>query len=102
MADEAKEDNTNGNGDIKILRKEPLKSIWAFVRLVDHLAKSMKVKLALAFGNMVICDRYIFDTFVDAGCNWNKNFSETSKRIVERLVPKPGWFIENGQTSDRC
>jgi len=83
-------EHTNGNRDIEtLLGKEPLKSMWAYVRLADHLAKSLKVKLALAFGNMVICDRYIFDTFVDAKCNWGKNFSEALKRTVERLAPKP-------------
>jgi thymidylate kinase len=83
-------EHTNGSRGIEtLLRKEPLKSIWAYVLLADHLAKSMKVKLALAFGNMVICDRYIFDTFVDVKCDLGKNLSEALKKTVERLAPKP-------------
>ena len=81
---------TNRNRGIEtLLEKEPLKSMWAYVLLADHLAKSMKAKLALAFGNMVICDRYIFDTFVDVKCDLDKNLSGALKRAVERLAPKP-------------
>jgi len=83
-------EHKNGNRVIEtLLGKEPIKSMWAYALLVDHLAKSMKVKLALAFGNMVICDRYLFDTIVDVKCDLGKNFSGALKRTVERLAPKP-------------
>jgi len=71
-----------------LLKKEPIKSLWAYILIADHLAKSIKTKLALLKRNVVICDRYILDTIVDIKCNLDKNFDKSFERLVERLAPK--------------
>ena len=91
-------ETSNGNskyGNVReaLLTKEPLKSLWAYVVLADHLTRTMKVKLALSFGSMVICDRYILDTLVDVKYDLEKNLDCRSEGIVERLAPKPGMIF---------
>lgn len=86
---ETRKVNKTQNEAAKILKREPLKTIWSFILLMDHLTKMMKIKLAMEFGNMVVCDRSIFDTFIDVKCDLGKTFSEVFERTVERLVPKP-------------
>jgi len=88
---EMSKDNKNGNRDMRetLLMKEPLKSIWAYILLANHLAQLMRVKLALATGSMVVCDRYIFDTLIDLECDLGKSWEGTLGRTAERLAPKP-------------
>ena len=83
------EHKREGRTSVTLVEKEPLRSIWTYVLLADHLTKSLKVRLALASGSLVICDRSIFDTFVDVNCDLGKNLSEALKRTVERLAPQP-------------
>lgn len=72
------------------LKREPIKTLWAYITLLDEVIQIItKVKLPLMTRNIVICDRYICDVFVDINCELNKNINWPIKRIVINLLPKP-------------
>ena len=72
-----------------LLKREPIKSLWAYAMLIDEILHLEKVRIALLNNQIVICDRYIYDTFVDLECELGKSLSTTAKSVVKALVPTP-------------
>jgi thymidylate kinase len=74
----------------RLIKREPIKTLWAYVTLVDEMLQLLtKVKIPLMLRQVIICDRYIYDAFVDVKCNLNKNISSITKRILTKIVPNP-------------
>lgn len=89
------------NRRANLLKREPMKSLWAYIMIIDHLLHLLKVWLALSLGYMVICDRSIIDTLIDVKCNLGKPINKFLERQIERLTPKPEIaFIMDTETSE--
>jgi thymidylate kinase len=73
----------------RLLKREPIRSLWAYAMLIDEILHLEKVRIALLNNQIVICDRYIYDTFVDIECELGKSLSTTAKRVVKGSVPTP-------------
>jgi thymidylate kinase len=74
-----------------LLRKEPARTLWAYITLTDEVIQLItKVKIPLMLRNIIICDRYIYDVFVDIECDLNKSISWPVKKILTKMLPKPG------------
>jgi len=85
----------------RLLKKEPMRSLWAHIMIMDHLLHLARVQLALSLGRIVICDRWIIDTLIDVECELGKPLSEFLKGRIECLAPKPQIaFIMDAQTSE--
>lgn len=84
-----------------LLKREPMKSMWAYIMIIDHLLHLARVRLALCLGYIVICDRWINDTLIDVKCDLGKPLDKFLEGKLERLVPKPKMtFIMDTETSE--
>ncbi len=73
-----------------MLKREPMKTIWAYVMLVDELLQLfLKARIDLMFGRVAICDRHVLDVLVDLKCEFGKNISYAVEKIVTNLAPMP-------------
>jgi len=74
------------------LRKN-LAKIWQNMVLSDYFLQVLiKIKLPLALGNVVVCDRYLYDTLVDLAVDSNYSKDELKDMLkphVMLLFPKP-------------
>jgi len=73
--------------------KKSLAKIWQNMVLFDYLLQVLiKIRIPLLFGNVVVCDRYVYDTLVDfavdSSCSKGK-FKNMLKMHVASLFPKP-------------
>ena len=73
--------------------KKSLAKIWQNMVLFDYLLQVLiKIRIPLLFGNVVVCDRYVYDTLVDfavdSGCSKGK-FKDMLKMRFVSLFPKP-------------
>lgn len=76
----------------KLLKKEPIKTLWAYTMLADELLQlliNVKIPLLLRQKQIVICDRYISDTLIDVECDLDKNVSWLLEKFAFDLSPKP-------------
>jgi thymidylate kinase len=54
----------------------------------DHLLQiSLKVYPELLMGNVVICDRYLYDTFVDSSFDLGIEASFPIRKVMEKIIP---------------
>ena len=84
-----------------LLKMEPMRSLWAYIMITDHLLHLARVRLALSLGYIVVCDRWIMDTLIDVKCDLGKPISKFLEARVEDLVPKPEMtFIMDTETSE--
>lgn len=84
-----------------LLKTEPMKSLWAYIMIIDHLLHLARVRLALSLGYIVICDRWINDTLIDVKCDLGKALNKFLEEKLERLVPKPEMtFVMDTETSE--
>jgi len=72
-----------------LLKREPMRSIWSYIMIVDHSIHLIRVRLALSLGYIVICDRWINDTLIDVKCDLGKPIGGLIERILENSVPQP-------------
>jgi thymidylate kinase len=79
------------NQQKKVSLPEPYRTLWAILLLLDHLIQILvKVKIPLMFGQTIICDRYIYDTFIDIQYEFHKNYEETIiGKVIKKMLPKP-------------
>jgi len=70
-----------------------LARIWQNMVLFDHFLRVLvKIKIPLLFGNVLVCDRYLYDTLVDLAVDsgYSKGQSKNmSKLYITLLFPKP-------------
>jgi thymidylate kinase len=72
----------------QILNIKPARLIWAYLSMFDHLLQiSLKVYPELLMGNVVICDRYLYDTFVDSCFDLGIEASFPVRRVMEKMIP---------------
>jgi len=91
---------SNASRRASVLKREPMKSLWAYVMITDHLLHLARVRLALGLGYLVICDRWIIDTIVDVKCDLGKTLGRFLEAIIEGLAPNPDFtFIMDTETS---
>ena len=84
------EDTTYTRKRQGLIKKEPIKTLWAYTILVDETLQLLtKVKIPLMLRNVIICDRYIYDVFADIECDLNKNISWTTKKFFRQILPNP-------------
>ena len=84
-----------------LLKREPMRSLWACILIIDHLLHLARVRLALSLGYIVICDRWIIDTLIDVKNDLGKPLNRFLERKIEGLVPKPEMtFIMDAKTSE--
>jgi thymidylate kinase len=85
----------------KTLNIKPMGLLWAYLTVVDHLFQIMtKVRTSLLLNNVVICDRYIYDTLADARCYVGQTARlVAAKRSLEIMIPSPTvtFLMENQQ-----
>jgi thymidylate kinase len=85
----------------RLLKEEPMKTIWAYVMITDHLLSLVRAKVALYLGYVVICDRWIIDTLIDVRCDLGKRLNRFLEERIESLAPKPGMtFIMDVETDE--
>lgn len=85
-----------------------LRSLGLFLLLLEMLWQySYKVTLPLFLKRVVICDRYIYDTFVDTATRYGVRLNSLEGRlftkIIAKLTPKPelAYFL-NLRVEDIC
>jgi thymidylate kinase len=85
-----------------LLSKEPARTLWAYTSLADEVIQLIgKVKIPLMQRNIIICDRYIYDAFIDIECGLNKSISWPIKEILTKMLPKPEiGFIADAPTAE--
>ncbi len=84
-----------------LLKREPMKSVWAYLMIIDHLLHLARAWLALSTGYIVICDRWINDTLIDVKRDLDKPLNKFLEGKLEHLVPKPKMtFIMDTETSE--
>ena len=77
-----------------MIRKGAISRLWLIVAMVDlFLLYVIYVRLLSFSGRVVICDRYIEDTFLDFTHNFGGSFNPKSLmwRALVYLSPKPGY-----------
>jgi thymidylate kinase len=71
------------------LTTEPIRTLWAYARLLDEVLLLQRVRISLLTNQVVVCDRYVYDALVDVECGLGKSISAAKKRVVEASVPTP-------------
>jgi thymidylate kinase len=85
----------------QILEIRPVRLIWAYMIILDHLLQiSSRVALELLSGNVVICDRYIYDTFVDSSFDLGIEASLPVEEVMEKMVPSTAVTFLMAKESD--
>jgi thymidylate kinase len=80
------------NNRNKMLKKKSVSSIWLTLAILDLiLFYAIYVRGLSCLGRIVICDRYIEDTYLDFTYNFGKSFNENGFlwRLLVLLAPKP-------------
>lgn len=77
-----------------LLRRNPLvRGAWTFAVLTERLVElSVRVRAALSRANVVVCDRYLFDSLVDLATDLGEPPEVAAQRLRRwycRLLPQP-------------
>lgn len=78
----------------EIIQKGSISRLWLFIAILDlMLLYGFYVRLLSFSGKVVICDRYIEDTFLDFTHNFGDSFNPESFmwRVLIYLSPKPDY-----------
>ncbi|MCW4030150.1 MAG: nucleotidyltransferase family protein [Candidatus Bathyarchaeota archaeon] len=87
---EATENEYYAEKRVTALGMKPLGLMWGYLAIFDHALKlNLRVRLLLARGKVVICDRYIQDTFFDAQKDAQTEIAPTIQKTFELLTPVP-------------
>ena len=69
-----------------------IKTVYFLILMFFHLSKIyFRVLRPLKKGEIIICDRYIFDTYVDLAQEQNFNVSLFKRLLGAKWIPEPGW-----------
>lgn len=84
--------NTKG----RVLKSSRLSAIYQYLMLVDYIVQSSaKIRLPLAAGTNIICDRYIYDLVTSVGVILDYPFDRMMRLLHSCLVllPKPDFVL---------
>lgn len=76
----------------KMLKNKSVSSLWLSVAICDLiLLYGFYVRILSLAGKVVICDRYVDDTYLDFKNNFGKSFDENSLlwKLLKKIAPKP-------------
>lgn len=76
----------------KILKKKSFASIWLTLAILDLiLLYGFYVRFLSLTGKVVVCDRYVNDTYLDFKNNFPESFNSESLlwKILKSFIPKP-------------
>jgi thymidylate kinase len=74
----------------KTLNVRPIRILWGYLATADHLLQILvRVRASLLMNNIVICDRYIFDSFVDARYDLCQDTNPIVEEVLGDMVPSP-------------
>jgi len=76
-----------------LLRNPLVRGAWTFAVLTERLVElSVRVRAALSRANVVVCDRYLFDSLVDLATDLGEPPEVAAQRLRRwycRLLPQP-------------
>jgi len=89
----------------KLLRSNIVKGIWLFLGEIDYLLQLIfKFYMPYLFNKKIICDRYIYDFYIDQAINLSVTSDVFTaflkKRIFFYVFPKPTHVIYINVSSD--
>ena len=71
----------------KIIGNHVLGLIWQYLVLLDYFFQYLfKIRLPLLFRQIIVCDRYIYDTMVDLMVNFNFSGEETEGNFMRYFL----------------
>jgi dTMP kinase len=76
----------------EMLEKKSVSSIWLFLAIVDLiLLYGIYVRFLSLMGRVIICDRYVNDTYLDFKNNFPDSFNSESFlwKFLQCFIPKP-------------
>ncbi len=82
----------NYNGAKKIVKFPIIGAAYQYFVLLDYLRQTIfKVSLPLIFGEVIVCDRYIYDTIIAFSIEFDYSEEKFQRmlKIFGHLVPKP-------------
>jgi thymidylate kinase len=85
----------------KLLKTEPARTLWACAVLTDELLQLLlKIRLPSTAGEVVICDRYVYDAVVDVECELGVKLGVV-RNAIERLAGRPQLtFVLDAEPTD--